>query len=557
MPALARRLTPLALLLALAGCGSKPAADSPLAYVPADTPYVIANLEPTPQAVLDQWTAMTKEMLPISLGMYQRALDKIGSADSTGVKAARALLDELAQHMAQGSLAPLGLSGSAHVAIYGIGLLPVMRLELADPAALRAAIARVEAKAGAPLPLAKLGELEYWSLQADKAVVLMAISGKHLVLSIAPAKASDELRKQLLGVTPPKNSLDPAKLEELNKKYGYTKNGSGYVDFVRLTEFLSNDSDPLRIELATALGEAAPRPLDPTCKAELGAMAAKLPRLAMGYTELAAKRMTLHAQLEMEAVLAKDFTTAWAGAPGTAGAAEGLFDLAVSLPLLKQKSFWLKQANAVAAKPWACTQLAELNQTFAQFKQSLDTTIPPPASDLTGLRLVISRFSMDAAKPVPEFSGKLLLGLTNPGGALAMGQLTLPSLKDLKLLPDGKPVALPADTIPMVEAPHAAMNDKALALSVGAGEEASLAAFLAAAPVGEAKFLRVHFTGDMYGQFGSLFDKFSAFMPEDQRGDIESQKQLFAIYQKTIKFVDISLVANAGGVAFYETGELK
>lgn len=558
MPALARRLTPLALLLALAGCGSKPAADSPLAFVPANTPYVIANLEGSPQAVLDQWAAMTKDALPVSLGIYQRALDKAGNADSTEIKAARAVLDEVAQTLGQsGDLKALGFNGQAHAAFYGVGLLPVFRIELADPAALRAAIGRIETKAGAKLPTAKLGEVEYWTITLDKAVAHFAISGRHFVLTLAPAQASEELRKQLLGVVPPKEALAPAKLEQLNKQHGYLPYGSGYVDVVRLTEFLSDDADPQRRELAAALGEPEPKPLDATCRSELLALAAKFPRLSMGYTELAPKRMAFKGRLELEAGLAQDFAAAWTGAPGTATAAEGLFDVSLSLPLLKQKSFWLKQANAVAAQPWACAELHAMNGSFAQIKQSLGNTIPPPASDLTGARVVVSRLGVSADKPIPDFSGKLMLGLTNPAGALAMAQLTVAPLKDFKLAADGKPVALPADLAAVVETPHAAMTDKALGVSAGKGEEATLSAFLAAAPAAQAQFFRLHFSGDLYGQLGAMIDRFAAFLPAEQQADLDSQKQLFAIYQRTIRFVEISVLADSGGVAFQEAIELK
>lgn len=558
MHALARRLTPLALLLALAGCGSKPATDTPLAFVPANTPYVVANLDGMPQAVLDQWAAMTRDALPVSLGIYQRALDKAGNADSTEIKAARAVLDEMAQTLGKGGdLKALGFSGQAHAALYGVGLLPVLRIELADPAALRAAVARIEAKAGAKLPTAKLGDVEYWTIALDKAVALFAVSERHFVLALAPAQASEDLRKQLLGVTPPRAALDPAKLEQLNRQYGYLPYGSGYVDLVRLTEFLSDDADPQRRELAAALGAPVPKPLDATCRSELLALAAKFPRLSMGYTELAPKRMAFTGRLELDAGLAKDFAAAWAGAPGTATPAEGLFDLSLSLPLLKQKSFWLKQANAVATQPWSCAELNGLNQGFAQIKQSLGNTIPPPASDLTGARVVVSRLGVSADKPIPDFSGKVLLGLTNPAGALAMAQLTVAPLKDFKLAPDAKPVALPAELATVVEAPHAAMTDKALAVSAGQGEEATLPAFLAAAPSAQAQFFRLHFSGDLYGQLGAMVDRFAAFLPAEQQADLDSQKQLFAIYQRTIRSVEIGLLADGSGVAFQEAVELK
>ncbi len=558
MSVFARRVVPLALLLALAGCGKKPDASSPLAFVPADTPYVFANLEPVPQPVVDHWSQMTREVWPLSLSMYQRMLDKAESQDATAVKAARALLEEVSQQVTAGTTEQLGIKGNTHLAIYGIGILPVARMELADPNALRAAIARVEAKAGAKLPVAKLGELDYWTLALDKVQVLIAILDKQLVVAFAPATASEDLRKQLLGLTRPAKPFDAESLTTLNKRYGYTPYSSGYVDFVRLVEFLGDDANPVRRELAGAIfGEKLPT-MDPTCKTEVRAIASKFPRIVMGYTALAPKQMTVHAQLEMDPALAKDLAASLVGAPGTAGKAEGLIDFAMSLPVLKQKNFWLKQAKAVVDQPYACADLADLNESFAKLKQSLDTTIPPPASDLSGFRMVLSKLDFAAGVDKPDMAGKLVVALTNPAGAVAMAQLALPSLKDVKLVPDGKPVALPADMAPVPVPPmFLAMNDQAIALSAGSGEEATLSAFLAAPAAAEPVFLRMHFTGAMYGRLGGVFDAMGPLIPQEQLADIETQKQMFVLYEKWIDHAEVTLTAKADGISLLETVQTR
>lgn len=579
MSALVRRVAPLALLLALAGCGNKPDINAPLAFVPADTPYVFANLEPMPQPVVDQWSQLTREAWPISLNMYRRILDKAqaDAPDSVSLKTAHALLDEVSAQVSAGNFEALGIKSSTHMAIYGIGVLPVVRLELADPAKLRAAIARVEAKAGAKLPTAKLGELEYWTLTLnesgaapatdktgaakipsplEKVQLLLGIVDQQLVVSFAPATASEGLRKQLFGLTRPAKPLDPASLTALNKRYGYLPYSSGYVDFLRLVDFLGDESDPVRRELAAALGEMPA--VDATCKAEVRSIVAKFPRFVAGYTELEPKRMTLHAQLELEPALAKEFAASLVAAPGTGAAAEGLTDFALALPVLKQKSFWLRQAKAVVDKPYACTDLAGLNDSFAKFKQSLDTTIPPPASDLAGLRLQLGKLDFAAGKDKPEFAGKLVVALNNPAGAVAMAQLVLPSLKDLKLSADGKPVALPADVAPASLPPlFLAMDNNALALSAGAGEEAGLGAFLTAPAAAEPVFLRMRITGALYGRLGGMLDTFGALLPAEQRADMDAQKQLFALYEKSIAHIEFSMTANDGGVALRESAEMR
>ncbi|MBL8299783.1 MAG: hypothetical protein JNN30_15710 [Rhodanobacteraceae bacterium] len=554
MYAYARRTVPLVLLLTLAACSKQPASDSPLAFVPADTPYLFANLEPIPQPVVDQWSQLTRESWPLSLSMYQRMLDKAPEKDAAAVKAARAVLEEVSTHVNAGTTEQLGIKGSTHAALFGVGVLPVARIQLADPNALRAAITRVETKAGAQLPKAKLGELDYWAITIEKVQFLIAIIDNQLVLSAAPTAVSDDVRRQLLGITRPAKAFDIQNLATLNKRYGYTPYSSGYVDVLRLTDFLGDANDPLRREISNAVfGKELPA-MDPTCKAEARSIAAKFPRMVLGYTELAAKRMTIHAQLEMEPALAKEFAASLTAAPGTGAKLEGLVDFSLSLPVLKQKAFWFKQAKAVVDQPYACADLAELNESFAKLKQSLDTTIPPPASDLDGLRLTLSKLDFAAGITTPEIGGKAVIALNNPAGAVAMAQLALPGLKDLKLTADGKPIALPPGVAPPPVPPlFFAMNDRALAVSAGAGEEATLSAFLSAPAANEPVFMRAYFAGAMYARLGSVFDMTAQMLPEEQRADYDTQKQLFKLYEKYIDHAEFTLTAKQDGISLLET----
>jgi hypothetical protein len=432
-----------------------------------------------------------------------------------------------------------------------------MRVELGDAAKFRAAIARIEAKSGAKLATAKVGDQEYWHLGTDKLVGLMAISGNHLVLTVAPAAASEELRKQLLGITRPSQSMLASDgIARLNAQRGYGPNGSGYVDLVRLVERITSEPDAAQREFATALGSPL-KGTDAVCRDEFLAIARKAPRVAFGYTELTAKRMAVDATLELEAALANEVMDASGSAPGSAGPSEGVVDMSIALPMLKLKSFWLKQANAVAAKPYACADLAEINRSFTEMKSKLDTTIPPPLSDLTGARFVLSKLALDNPQK-PDYSGKLLVGLSNPMSALAMAQLTVPALKDVKLAADGKPVTLPVGTVPGQNLPmFAAMNDKSLAIAAGAGEDATLAAFLAAPAAPEPVFLRMTMSGKIYGLMGKFAGVARAAMPAEQQADFDAQMAMFTVYEKWIRSAEIRLTATPAGVTMREVIELN
>jgi hypothetical protein len=111
-----RRFAAIALGAGLiAACSNKPAeegSDIPLAFVPADTPFVYANLEPLPAAVTEQWSRRMQEYWPTLLGMYDDLLQK---ADARGdvqaqrwIRIARTLLDEIRTHDSWDKLRQIG-----------------------------------------------------------------------------------------------------------------------------------------------------------------------------------------------------------------------------------------------------------------------------------------------------------------------------------------------------------------------------------------------------------------------------------------------------------------
>ena len=403
----------------LAACGKQSTnAEAPLAFAPADTPYAYGNLEPTPAAVTEQWSRHMHEAMPEFLSVYDQLLDrasKEGAPDSARiVKIARVLLDELKAHDDWDKLRQIGLKPDALVAFYGIGFVPVLRMELGDAAAFRAEIAHIEDKLGEKLPVAKAGTQEYWQLGNDKVACAIAIEGTHLVVTALPANATDALKQTLLGVTRPAQSLAAAgTLQQIATQYGYSPYAEGFVDFVRITDRLSGAPQGSDAEFAKALGLPVSSNTDATCKAEFLDIAHKFPRLVVGANELSAQRVSLSLQLEIETTLAQEIAAALGAAPGTGAPGDGVADISVALPLLRLKDFWIKQADKIAAKPFACTQLKSLNDSYRDSKQKVDITIPPPASDLLGFRFTLDKLEFTAAVRYEDFGGNVG-STTNP-----------------------------------------------------------------------------------------------------------------------------------------------
>src|SRR5690242_19779235 len=180
-------------LLLLAGCGKKTVEDTaPLSFAPADTPYLYANFKPLPDDVRQAWNKHANAMFSYSADSYRKLANLVRTKSPEAAAELDAVSAELAKAKSlQQFSKETGISQQAHYALYGIGVAPVLRIELADPAAFLAFNERIEKRIGHPFKTAMLDGQKY-SVNAygsDKLRWLAAIEGNQVVMTVAPANA--------------------------------------------------------------------------------------------------------------------------------------------------------------------------------------------------------------------------------------------------------------------------------------------------------------------------------------------------------------------------------
>ncbi len=200
----------------------------------------------------------------------------------------------------------------------------------------------------------------------------------------------------------------------------------------------------------------------PSCEGEASRIAARVPSVSFGYTKLDEK----HQNLRWDIALADDITKAFASLkvelPGLGTTGTAPFDVSLALPVAQLRAFWSAQAEAVAAKPFTCQSLTDLNEGFVKIGTLSQQAAVPPVGDLLGLRVALDSFEAGNANGIPKFSGRIVIGTSNPTALLAMSQMVASGLSQLKLTTDGKPMALPPEVTAPLGAPvWAAMGPKA------------------------------------------------------------------------------------------------
>jgi hypothetical protein len=491
----------------LAACGHKDK-DAPLAFVPADTPYVAASLDKLDD---DAYEAMLNQLnteLPGQVAqMKTMAQDMEAKGNVDGSHLMKAVAAEFDGKTAEAALKNLGLDIKTGSAIYGIGLSPVARVSLADPAAWEQFVGRLEAAYGKKLETADASGQAYRHVTLSDTGIQLVIAtvGKQAVVSLLPADATQPVIRQALGADrPEKNLQEDGRLADLAKDKGYKDYAVGQVDLTRLLPLIATGKDPLFAAFIKAqsakTGEPVPA-LPPSCQTEASRIAARVPSISFGYTKL-----DLHHQSQrVDISLADDITKAFSGLkvelPGLGQDASAPFDVSLALPVEQIRTFVTAQSEAVAAKPFECPAFANMNDSFTKLGSTMQQAAIPPFGDIRGVRIVIDSFKPAAsATQIPQVTGRVVLATRNAPGLLAMGQAVLGG--DFKLAGDGKPAALPANIVGMLGMPGwAAMNGQAIAIGVGAGEDAKLDEVLMASTGDAGRLSRMHLNGDMYRQW--------------------------------------------------------
>jgi len=535
--------------LVLAGCGKHVASNAPITFAPADTPYLFANFKAAPEDVATAWGRANNAVMAARIQQLGKMAEAVGRENPDVAKILDAIQTEHANvHSSKELAQTVGFSQSSLYAFYGVGDLPVARIELASPDAFKAFWARVEKRAGITTPTATLDKQTYWVLGgADARMhVLVAIEDKQLVATLAPANASPGMLKQLLGLAKPSGNASD-RLSGLNDKHGYSDYGSGYVDLPKLFANLYDGKDAITQEFARDVGGSL---ANPSCASEFASIANQAPLVSAGFQTYSATEMRGSLDVKLSSSLLGALTALKQPVPGMDATASGsMFDMVMALPLQKWQAFIKGRAEAAAAKTYHCPALQSLNK-FAKTAANPPVQMPPEAASLLGFRVVLDKWEAG-----PQIAGRAVVASSNPAELVQKIQQTMPQFA-LKTIPtDGQPVAF--DLPPRLQAMLGgsnqgwiAANAKALAIGIGDGEEARLGDTLGASAGNGDKLLRMHFDGKMYGIFASWLGRFAAMAPAASQAQVQQQVALFNQMSKMVETGNVDVKLDNDGLHF-------
>lgn len=541
-----------------------PAAVSPelnlLAYAPADTPYVIANTKRIPRQDIELLVKKFKPIYSRLASDMQKSIAEEGLAEKPEGKVITLLINELVADFSLEKLDNIGLKPDAYMALFGLGPLPMIRLEMADEAKFKAFLGRLETEAKEKMPVAQFEGKEYWRIEAEEAVISIALVEGQLAVGLAPTKYQEKTLPYLFGKKPEKSLADTNRLQDVLNKFGFSGYGAGFMDFQQTADLSFGKGSALSKESWASL-DIPQETTTEVCQQEINQLTAQMPKLVFGYTEFSPKRMVQKLILELEPTLASALQKLSAPVPGI-GSGKGLMNMGIGFNAVEAQKFLLTVAKTRADTPYQCEWLAELNQMGKPENMApLMMALPPFAADIKGINVVVTELEMPPEGTMAPPKSKLhaVLRADNPQNLYGMAAMMLPGVAELGLKPDGVAHPVPPGVIPpIVDAPHIAMSEQGIGVSIGEGMNDSLASFMSAPSAPEQPIFAISYDMALLAEMvrPGMAIAMASMEPEMAK-EVESQLEAMEHYKDIFGPYSLSLGFTKQGVQIQQGIELK
>ena len=557
------------------GCSRDPEPPSTadlLRHVPADTPYVFVTSRQLPDPLREKLADYYAEQMAMQRAGLIRIREPLGEALQTDPMVERAIraldvvdavLAEFEGRTTAAQVRELGIEPVTRSVFYGIGVLPAMRIEIADAQKLNAMLDRVEQRADLSVEHATLNEQSYRRFDLGQLDLVLSVNDKYLVAGLLPDTLFDRELPMLLGQADPASTLaESGDIRRLIGRYGFPGYGEGFIELDSLLAILQGKADGLNAEVMQALG-VPPLPIPQGCMPLGESLVAGMPRVVMGVSEAADKRITVQSIWESTPDVAAYLQRLAAPVPGVGGSHDGLLAVGMGIDLPQLRNAIEALLRQVMSAGESC-ELVEPDKLQAVIPQ-LNLALGPMTAGIKGFSLRIDDLQLDPETLEPlDLRAGLLAAVDDPRGVFALGAMFNPALAALEIPTDGTLVELsPALGMDAAMPPlQVAIKDKALLLIAGT-ESASMAQpLLDAAVLEPAPILAldygVHKLMERFGSYGDqaierLRERGQAEMAEE----LNDQLAMFRSQSKLFDHVSLSMYASEQGLVMDQVMTLR
>lgn len=462
--------------------------------IPADSPYVMADIEPFPydkigKTFMDSYAPFLSQLREQMVRDYQDVPPEMLNKET---RMMMAVLDELDGNLSPEGLKKLGLDMQGHISIYGLGAWPVLRMSLSDSKKLEALFKRIEAKVGESLPKKTFEGVELREVGDAEVALPIIITDDALIVGFTSRAFYDQYMKLALGkVKPAKSMFEDNRLLAMQQRNGFKPYMSGTFDAQAIVTALIGGSPDSLLAKSFAGIPNFPPPLSADCKAEYLELTKHAPRMAFGYRDVTRNALKASFITESATDMPARMTELKGAIPGYGS---DLFKGAVGwagsgVNLKAMSSFLSAQADRMRQAPYKCEHLQNMNQMADTFATA-STGIPNYIQAITGASFVVSKVDVDIQnRKIGTLDVALMIRTGDPQGLFQTlkAQAPMPEIQSLNPSPDGQPVPVQLPdmikmSVPDMPTPYVIMTKDGLAVALGQSMAERVASTMKATP---------------------------------------------------------------------------
>lgn len=431
-------------------------------HIPADTAYAFVSLQPLPLDILHTWFEKFSQPLSAVMPVMESALN-----DPTlpaPVRLIAAVSREFGDDYSAERVKELGLTLTPRMSLHGLGLMPVLRMDLGDPEKFVAFLDRVETNAGITPTMETYENHEFRSYSFDGGYTILAVQNRQVVFGATPARAATLFTPYALGAevaTPSMAEQDV--LTPISTSYGFEKFGTGFIDLRRIFNQALEEGTSIHHRIFAD----GPRPqLPQECVSEVKSILAVAPRAVFGYQDITADSIRMSSGLELTSDLGarlaatKQPLPAW----GTEYAQQAPLSASLGVDVGQLLDVVTAEAMRVQQQPFACSWFAELNNVADEVTTAI-SRVPAIVRNVRGAGMVVTDIN-DAAKKV---EGLGVVSSANPSALLSFLRTFAPEFEHVTPDPSGIPFRLPEqEMLGSFIDPHVVLTAESLAVTSGA-----------------------------------------------------------------------------------------
>jgi hypothetical protein len=446
---------------------SRWSAPSILSRIPAESPYVVALLDPVSDALRRQLMQMFDERL----AQMAATFDKLAAADRAAMQPWQrmvfAFLDDLRGKPTSTWMEQYGFDPRGRFAIYGLSLWPALRVEIADPAKLRAAILRIFAAGGIKPEDRTLDGHPYWVLSNRDFTAVFATIDREFVSAVVPTAVLDSALPLVLGTKVPEHSLAATTVvPELLARHRFLGTMVAYFDSHRIVDIIAGDKpQALDIPIRMATGTVTPE-----CRGDLDRLAAAFPRLVFGYRRFDDAGFDASAIFELASDTVAGLRKLRGAAPEVTARSDGnaMFSLGAAGDLEAGVAWVQTTARGLHDHPFRCAWFTKLNKAVDEIADAVAKPLPPQWRGLRGYAMTIDNASISP----PEVSGHIVVTGDRVADLVTSLAGSVPAFAGTPMARDGKPIALPVQQLGLpVTSAHVALTTDRLVIAAGSGSD--------------------------------------------------------------------------------------